>query len=93
MRPCTGHILDRRASSPMLFGALRERGEHARASVPFRMKSIVGFYWNPVGLFKSEIIRPMTRNPLTPRMSRASTTLTQSLSPNLNADHGMCFMG
>ena len=48
VHPCTGYILDCRTSSTMLFEALQEWEEHARASVLFQMKSTVGFDWNPV---------------------------------------------
>jgi len=87
---CTGHISGHRASSPMPIEALQEQEVRARVSAAFRKRSVAEFCLNPNSEWVIGSSMKFRVILLTARMSRASTTLTQSLSTNLKADHLMC---
>jgi hypothetical protein len=79
-----------RVSSPILTANLRGREEHAKGWVLFRKKSVAESDSSPI-MCVNFILNNEQKTSLTLRMSRTSTTRSQSLSPNLNADQGTCF--
>ena len=77
------------ASSPKPIVILWEQGGHAKGWVVFLLRSIVGCDLN--SKWSISLCPNWEERKPTPSISHASTTHSQSLVDNMNADQGMCF--